>query len=312
LSREASGPAGAGQALAAGVVCYLLWAIMPIVFLVMAHAGATPWEILGQRALWSAPWAAALALIAGQGREVVSILRRPPVFAALALSAALIAVNWAVYVWAVVNRHNLDASLGYYINPLLNVAVGALFFRERIDPIARAAVALAAAGVLLQAIAVGRPPVLSLALAVSFCSYGVIRKRVDASAQAGLLIECLLMFLPGLAYVGWLVAHGQGLFGHGLANSALMSSAGPLTVFPLALFAWSARRLPFASIGFLQFIGPSIGFLIGVAVGEPLSPLRIASFGFIWAAAALFVLGAWRAGRRIDAAGGAVQQGAAY
>jgi chloramphenicol-sensitive protein RarD len=255
---------------------------MPALFLIMGRVGATSWEILGQRALWSAPWALALVLIAGQAAEVRTIFARPHVLATLAISGGLIGLNWGIYVWAVANGHVLDGSLGYYINPLLNMGVGALLFRERIDRFGAAAMALAAIGVVVQTAAIGRLPYISLALALTFTTYGVIRKRVDASAQAGLLVESLFILAPGAAYVAWLLLHGGGVFGHSIDGSLLMMLTGPITVIPLALFSWAARRLTFATFGFLQFIGPTMGFVTGVANGEPLSPLRALSFGFIW------------------------------
>lgn len=305
MSHAAAASGGSRQALAAGVACYLLWGFMPALYIVMGRAGASPWEILGQRALWSAPWALGLVLFAGQAREAAAIYARPRVLGLLALSTALIGGNWALFVWAVNNGHNLEASLGYYINPLLNMAVGAALFRERIGRFGWAAMALAATGVALQTLALGRPPVIALTLAFSFCAYGTIRKHVDASAQAGLLVESLFMVGPGVAYAAWLFASGGGVFGHGLAPSLLMMTTGPITVFPLALFAWAARRLPFSTIGFLQFIGPTMGFLTGLAVGETLTPLRTVSFVFIWGGAAVFALGAWRAGRRLRLASAA-------
>ena len=309
MSPRAAAPGGSSrQALAAGIGCYLLWGFMPILFITMGRAGASPWEILAQRTIWSAPLAAILVLVAHQSREVVAIFARPKVLGWLALSAALIAGNWTVFVWAVNNGHNLEASLGYYINPLLNMAVGAAVFRERIDRIGAAAIALAAAGVAIQAVALGRPPLIPLALAGAFCGYGLIRKRVDASAQAGLFVETLLLFGPGLGYAAWLHAHGAGLFGRSLGDSLLLATAGPMTVFPLALFAWAARRLPFSTIGFLQFVSPTIGFVTGLETGEGLTPLLGVSFAFIWVGAAVFAYGAWRAGRRQGVAAAAVDQ----
>jgi chloramphenicol-sensitive protein RarD len=284
---------------------------MPALFMVMGRAGASPWEILAQRTLWSAPLAALLVLAARQGGEVAAIFRRPKVLGWLALSTCLIAANWTVFVWAVNNGHNLEASLGYYINPLLNMAVGAAVFRERIDRVGAAAIALATIGVAIQAVALGRPPLIPLALAGAFCGYGLIRKRVDASAQAGLFVECLLLFWPGLAYVGWLHAHGAGLFGRSVGGSLLLATAGPVTVVPLALFAWAARRLPFSTVGFLQFIAPTIGFVTGLETGEALTPLLAASFACIWVGAATFAYGAWRAGRRQNVAALAADQSAA-
>jgi chloramphenicol-sensitive protein RarD len=271
---------------------------MPALFIVMHRAGASPWEILGERALWSAPWAGLLVILAKQGDQVVRVFRDPKLLGLLALSALMIGSGWSVYVWAVNNGKNIESSLGYYINPLLNMAVGAVFFRERIDRFGIAAITLAAGGVVLQTVALGHPPVIAVFLALTFCIYGIIRKRVDVDAQAGLFVECLLMAGPGLAYVLWLAFHGEGAFGHSLNASLLLALAGPATVAPLALFSWTARRLPLSTIAFLQFIGPTMGFIVGLVTGETLTPLAALSFVFIWAGVVVFALGAWRASRR--------------
>jgi len=300
MNLAAPAPGGLSrQALVAGLACYLLWGGLPALFIFMHHQGATPLEILGERAMWSAPWAGMLVLVSGQGAQVLAVFRRPPLLLMLTLSALMIGSGWAVYVWAVNNGHNLESSLGYYITPLLNMAFGAVVFRERIDRIGAVAIALAATGVGLQTLALGHPPVIALFLAAAFWGYGVIRKRVDADAQTGLFVECLLMAGPGLAYVLWLHHAGGGIFGRSLGGSLLMAVAGPATVVPLALFAWTARRLPFSTIGFLQFIGPTIGFSVGIANGERLTPLTAVSFVFIWAGVAAFIFGVWRASRRL-------------
>jgi chloramphenicol-sensitive protein RarD len=301
MSPPAAAPGDSRQALAAGLGCYLLWGLMPALFIVMGRAGASSWEILGERALWSAPWAGLLVILARQGDQVIRVFTTPKLLGALALSALMIGSGWSVYVWAVNHGKNIESSLGYYINPLLNMAVGALIFRERIDRVGLAAVALAAVGVILQAVALGHPPVIALFLAATFCVYGIIRKRIDVDAQAGLFVECLLMAVPGLAYVIWLAVHGQPLMGRSVGASLLLASAGPATVAPLALFSWTARRLPLSTIAFLQFIGPTMGFAIGLIVGERLSALGALSFVFIWAGVATFALGAWGASRRLQA-----------
>ncbi len=298
MSRGAAAPDVGRQALIAGVGCYVLWGALPILFMIMGRAGASSWEILGQRAMWSAPWAGLLVMLAGQGAQVRRAFARPGTLALLALSATLIASGWSVYIWAVNHGRNLEASLGYYINPLLNMAVGAVLFRERIDRFGAAAISLAVVGVILQTIALGRLPVVSLVLALTFWGYGIIRKRIDIDAQSGLFIECLLLALPGLALVLWMAHAGGAVFGRSLGASLLMATTGPATVIPLALFAWTARRLTFSTIGFLQFIGPTIGFFVGIATGETLTPLRAISFLFIRASAAVFVAGAWRAAKR--------------
>ena len=299
MSQPAAAPGGQDrQALAAALACYVIWGAVPGVFIITNRLGATPWEILGQRALWSPIAAAVLVLVAGQWREALGVFARPRALALLATSAALIGSNWAVFIWAVNNGHNIDSSLGYFINPLLNMAVGAVLFRERIDAVAWVAIALAAIGVVLQAAALGHLPWISLLLASSFCAYGVIRKRISVEAQTGLFIECLLIAVPGVAYLIWLHAHGGGVFGTRVLPTAMLLLTGPVTVVPLALFAWSARRLPFSTLGFLQYIGPTLGFMTGLATGETLTPLRAVSFVFIWSGAVIFVLGAVRAARR--------------
>ena len=301
MSPAAAAPGGeTRQALAAGLACYVLWGLMPALYILMYALGATPWEVVGQRAVWAAPWAVGLVILSRQGEAALVVLRQPKVLALLALSAATIATNWTIYVWAVAQRHNLEASLGYYVNPLMNMAIGGLVFRERINRIGWAAIALATVGVAIQTVALGRLPVVALALATSFCAYGVIRRQVAASAQVGLMVECLLLMLPGLAVTLWVRAHGGGLEAKGVGGALMMMLNGPATVAPLALFAWTARRLPFSVMGFLQFIGPTMGFATGVFTGETLTPLGGVSFVFIWAGAAMFALGAWRASRTLQ------------
>ena len=298
MSLSAAAPAGSRQALAAGVGCYIFWGGMPALFLVMGHAGAGPWEILGERTLWALPCALLLIILARQGEEVRRVLASPRTMAWLVVSSLLIATNWTTFIWAVSRGQTLETSLGYYINPLLNMAVGAIFFRERIHVLGLAAIGLAVVGVVLQALALHSVPLVALVLAFSFGSYGIIRRQIQASAQAGLFIECLFMVVPGGVYVVWLLLHGGGVFGHSLGGSLLMMTAGPATVFPLAMFAWAARRLPLSMVGFIQFISPTLSFFVGVEDHEALTPLSLASFVFIWGGAVLFMIGAWRLSRK--------------
>jgi chloramphenicol-sensitive protein RarD len=288
--------------LITGILCYLIWGAIPILFIVMGRAGASPWEILAHRALWSAPWAGLLVVLAGQGAQVRKVFASPRRLALLAASAAMISSGWAVYVWSVNNGRNIEASLGYFVTPLLNMAAGAIFFRERIDRFGMAAIALAATGVVLQWAALGHVPIIALYLAATFWGYGLIRRQIDIDAQTGLFVECLLMVAPGLTYVIWLYHTGGGVFTHTPGKTLLMLTTGPATVAPLALFAWTARRLPFATIGFLQFISPTIGFMVGLVMGERLNGTGVVSFAFIWAGAAVFVAGAWRASMRLRVA----------
>ena len=298
MSLPAATPAESRQALAAGIGSYIFWGGMPAIFLVMGHVGAGPWEILGQRTLWALPCALILVVWARQGEEVRRVLATPRIMVWLVVSSIMIAINWTTFVWAVSRGQTLETSLGYYINPLLNMAVGALFFRERIHTLGLLAIGLAVAGVVLQAFALHGVPVVALVLAVSFGAYGIIRKQVQASAQTGLFIECLFMVIPGAAYDFWLLNHGGGVFGSSLGGSLLMMMAGPVTVIPLALFSWSARRLPLSTVGFIQFISPTLGFFVGVEDHEALTPVGLCSFAFIWGGAVVFMIGAWRASHR--------------
>ena len=279
-------------ALASAFGCYVLWGLMPLLFMGQHAAGFDAPEILAHRALWAVLVAGLLVWLAGQGGQAAAVFRNPKILGWLAFSTVLIGINWGVYVWATTHQATLEASLGYYINPLLNMVVGLWLFREKIDRFGWVAIGLAAVGVTFQAVALGRPPWISLILAVSFATYGVIRKRVPVDAQAGLLIECLLLAPFGLAWVLWL-AHtgaGVGFDSPGHVGWALLN--GPATVLPLALFAWSARRLPLSTIGFIQFLAPTLQFAVGVWSGEALTSLRIASFAFIWGGAAVFAAGA--------------------
>ncbi|NJC40547.1 chloramphenicol-sensitive protein RarD [Brevundimonas alba] len=280
-------------ALLSAFGCYVLWGVMPLLFMGQAAAGFDALEILAHRALWAVAVAGLLVFLAKQGGQVLAVFTAPKTLAWLALSTVLIAVNWGIYVWATTHHATLEASLGYYINPLLNMIVGLWLFREKIDRWGWIAIGLAAVGVLFQALALGRPPWISIVLAISFASYGVIRKRVPIEAQAGLLVECLLLVPFGLAWVLWLQHTGAGVAFDSPANTLWALANGPATVLPLALFAWSARRLPLSTIGFIQFLAPTLQFAVGVWAGEALTPLRIISFGFIWGGAAVFAAAAF-------------------
>ena len=299
MSQPAAGEQRA--AVAAGLGSNLIWGFVPLAFQAIARAGAGPWEILTQRIVWGAVAAAVFVAFARQWPQVARVFREPRNLAWLALSSVLIAANWIVFVWAVNTGHVLESSLGYYITPLVSMAAGALVFHERIGRIGWIAVALAGAGVLLQTAALGALPLASLALSASFGSYGIVRKRVAVDAQSGLFIECLLLMLPSLAFIAWLQATGSGHFTASPAAAAWLIASGPITAVPLALFAWGARRMPLSAMGFMQFISPTISFVIGAMQGEALTALRIVSFVFIWLGAAVFVAGAIQAARRLRA-----------
>jgi chloramphenicol-sensitive protein RarD len=299
-----AGSAAAEQrrAVLAGLACYVAWGLVPLVLQAIAAQGPGTWEIMCHRILWGLVASGVFVLVARQWREVVAVLRTPKTVAWLALSGAFIATNWTVYIWSVNHGHTIEASLGYYITPLINMAAGALLFRERIGRIGQAAIALAAAGVIIQAVAIGHLPYVALVLGFSFGCYGIVRKRVAADALAGLFVECLILAAPALAYVLWLQHSGAGHFTSGPAAAAWLIASGPITAAPLALFAWAARRMPLSTLGFLQFLAPTIAFFIGVGEGEAFTPLRALSFVFIWVGAMVFVYGLWRKARTARAA----------
>lgn len=288
--------------LTAGFACYLMWGLLPLLFQAVDRAGVSAFETVAWRTVFAAPFALALVLAVKQGAALRALRARD--WAALGLSATLIAVNWLVYVWAVTHHRTLEGALGYYINPLLNMAAGRFLFSERIDRAGWAAIALAAVGVALQAAALGSFPWISIALAVSFCGYGIVRKRAAASAQTGLFVECLLLMVPAAAFLAWTALRpgGDVAIARGPTEGWLLLLCGPATVAPLACFAIAARRLPLTVLGFLQFIAPTLQFGIGVASGEPLTPLRLLSFGFIWAGVAVFAGAALMRGRAERAA----------
>lgn len=297
-----SEPGNEGRsALLAGLGAYGIWGFLPLYFHLLSGLGVGNAEMIAHRTLWSVFWALGLVWLSRQGGQVRRVLTEPKTLGLLALSTLAILINWTIYVIAVNSGRVIEASLGYYINPLLNMAVGALFFKDRMPLTGKIAIGLAAVGVAVQTLSLGHLPYISLGLAVSFCAYGVLRKQVKADAQTGLFIECLYLALPGLAYVLWLQSQGQGHFLTGPGVAMLLLAAGPATVVPLALFAWSARRLSLTALGFLQFMAPTLQFFVGLSLGETFTPMRAVSFAFIWAGVAVFAWGAWRSSRRVAA-----------
>jgi chloramphenicol-sensitive protein RarD len=279
---------------AAGLICYTLWGLLPLLFHAAARAGASPFEIVAWRAIWSLPLALLLVILVGRGAGLRALATAPKELRALLVSALLIGCNWSLYVWAVDNGQTISASLGYYINPLLNMLVGAVLFGERIDRSGQVAIALAAIGVTIQGAALGTFPWVSLLLGSSFCAYGVVHKKIRADPQTGLLVECAILLLPAVAYALWLEHAGVGVFGRRGEATALLLFCGPATVIPLVAFAFAAQRVKLTVLGFMQFVSPTLQFAIGLTDGETVTPLSAASFLFIWAGVAVFALGVRR------------------
>lgn len=279
--------------LVSALISYTVWGVLPIYFKIVALVPTA--EVLVHRVLWAVPFGLPIILLRGQWPEVRAALRDLHRLRWLALSACLIGLNWIVYIWAVQNDEIFQASLGYYINPLMYVLVGVIFFGERLRRLQSAAIVLAAAGVAVLTISGGRFPLISLTLATSFTIYGVIRRRVEIGGMPGLFIETLVLLPPAVLYLAWLTSRGAAVFGpDDLATSAILLLAGPLTVIPLLFFALAARRLRLSTIGVLQFIAPTLQFIVGLAYGERLTGAHIVCFALIWTAVTAFCFDAWR------------------
>ena len=279
-------------------LAYILWGLFPLYIKQIAEVPAL--QIVLHRSFWSLVFMAGLLALLRRFAWLPPVLRQPRTLAVFALSSLLLAGNWLLYVWAVNADRLLDASLGYFINPLVNVVLGYAVLHERPRPLQWAAVALAAAGVLWLAVGAGHLPWISIVLALSFGLYGLLRKTATLGAVEGLALETLLLAPLAGAGLVWLALQGQGVFGQGNWRlDGLLLLAGPFTAIPLLLFASGARRVSMATLGLLQYLGPSIQFVLGVFLyHEPLSASRAVGFVLIWAALALYSAESWRVLRR--------------
>ena len=248
-----------GRADVAGLVfassAFLLWGFLPLYLKLLDHIPA--WEVLAHRAIWAVPTAAIAITMLAAWRGVASALSRPRTRWTLAATAAIMAVNWLTYIWAIANERVLEAALGYFICPLFSVALGVVALGERMTRVQAAAFVLILAGVANQTLAVGEPPFVAVILAISFAVYGLLRKRVDADATAGFFVETLFMAPFALGAILWIQAVGVGSFlADGGMGVALLMVAGPVTAVPLIFFALGARRLNLSTVGLMQYMGP--------------------------------------------------------
>ncbi|WP_226699013.1 EamA family transporter RarD [Qipengyuania gaetbuli] len=276
---------------------YLIWGFLPLYLILVREVPA--FEFVGWRILWTLPLCLVIVAARKQIDQLVRAFATPKVMLLLLASATLIAVNWVVYVWAIQQGNVYAASLGYYINPLVNVLLGTLVLGERLSRAQWIAVGLAAVGVSLLLAGALTTLWISLTLALSFGTYGLIRKQVDVGALPGLTIESILLTVPA-AGVAWYYAGtpAGSSFTQSYGLSAAIMLGGALTAFPLLLFAIAARKLPYSTLGFIQFLAPSIVFVLGLTVfGEQLKPAQAACFACIWAAAAIFVWDLWSRSR---------------
>jgi len=274
------------------LTAYLMWGVFPLYF--KQVQGVAPLEVLANRMLWSLVFVAGLLTILRGARWPRELLRNRPPIGVFVLSALAVSINWLIYIWAVNSGHIVDASLGYFINPLLNVLVGALFLHERLRPAHWVAVLLAALAVAWLTWSAGQLPWIGLTLAISFSAYGLLRKRAPLGAIEGLAVETALLAPVAIAYLAWLAFHHQSELVAAVSDGrpalvAWLLLAGPITAVPLLFFAAGARRIPFATLGILQYVGPSLQLLIGVRLyGEPFDADKLIAYGAIWIALAIF------------------------
>lgn len=290
-------PSGLPHAIGA----YLIWGLVPLYFALLERVPA--FEFVGWRIIFTLPICLAIVLARRQVADVIAALRRPRVVGLLVLSSLLIACNWLTYIAAIQAGHVLATSLGYYINPLVNVLMGTLFLKERMSRTQWFAVAVAAAGVSLLAWGAGEMLGISLVLAATFATYGLVRKLVPVGSLPGLTIETLVLYPAAAAFLAWQSSQAGGThFGADGRIDLLIAGAGVVTAIPLLLFAEAARRMNYSTLGFIQFLAPTIVFFLGLFVfHEPLKMVQLVCFLLIWSAAAIFVWDLWSRARRPSA-----------
>ena len=291
-TQPAATPENTRLGILAGVGAYAIWGLVPIFFKQMVEVPAV--EIIAHRVVWAMLLMTALIGFGRGFADAWRVARIPAQLAKIALASALVASNWLTFVWGVNNGHIVETSLGYFILPLLNVALGVLVLKERMRLLQWVAVLCAAIGVAIEATRADGLPWVALVLAATFGIYGLLRKQLPLDAASGLFLETVCMMPPALAWLGWLAYSGQGHFSGGgsgmlAGGDLLLIATGPVTAIPLLLFAIAARRLPLSMLAFLQYLAPTIAFLIGVLVyHEPLDAQRMLSLAAIWTGLAVY------------------------
>ncbi|MEU1145441.1 EamA family transporter RarD [Streptomyces sp. NPDC005863] len=294
-----------------GFAAYGLWGLVPLFWPLLKPAGAV--EILAHRMVWSLVVVGVALLFVRRWDWARALLRQPRRLGLVAVAAAVITVNWGVYIWSVNSGHVVEASLGYFINPLVTIAMGVLLLGERLRPVQWAAVAIGAAAVLVLAFGYGRPPWISLTLAFSFATYGLVKKKVNLGGLESLAAETAVQFLPALGYLVWLATQGDIVFGtRGTGHAALLAATGVVTAAPLVCFGAAAIRVPLSTLGLLQYLAPVFQFALGILYfHEAMPPERWAGFGLVWLALTLLTWDALRTARRNAARLAAAREAAA-
>lgn len=282
-----------GKGVLFAVIAHLFWGGMAVYFGFMRHIN--PMEIAVNRGVWSLPIAGAVIWYLGLGSKVWTAFKNPRLMMILALTSAIIVFNWTLYIWCIQHGRTLEASLGYFINPLLNVLAGFIFLGERFNRVQLAAIALAAVAVIVETVATGAFPFLGLSLAVSFCIYGLLRKQIAVGAVEGFFLEVLIITGPLLAVQYWLSTQGEAHFGGSALDTAMLVGCGAFTSGALIFFAASIKRLRYSTAGLLQYISPSLVFLTAVFIfHEPMDHWKFLSFALIWAALAVYSVSSLR------------------
>jgi len=282
-----------------GISAYLIWGLLPLYWQLVEDAGA--YEILAHRGIWSLLLCALLLALRKQIKSAFVMVRSSRTLSLLFLASGLLTINWAVYIWSVTVNRVVEAALGYYITPLINVTFGVLLLRERLRPLQWTAVGLASVGVMILTVGYGALPWIALVLSISWGSYSLIKKSLNLGALETLSVETLFAFLPNLVYLFIIESNGTAEFGDGLVMSLLLFGAGAATVVPLLLFNGSTTRLPLSTVGLLQYITPTIMFFIGIFINnEDISPTKVAGFVFIWIALAVLSRDLYRSSRTLN------------
>ncbi|WP_151705302.1 EamA family transporter RarD [Nitrincola alkalilacustris] len=271
---------------------YIMWGIAPLYFHQVSFV--PPMEVLSHRVVWSCVLVILLILALGKWRQTRDVLKQPRSVKFLLLSSALIGLNWLVFIWAINNGKLLDASLGYFINPLISVGLGMLFFKEKLRRLQVLAVSMAVIGVLIQLILFGELPWVALVLAFTFAFYGMVRKKVGVDSLTGLGVETFLLVPLAVIYLTISNSPTSNLVQNTTEINLWLAASGLVTTLPLLCFAAAANRLPLSVLGFFQYISPSMLFLMAIMVfGEPFEVYKLITFAFIWLALACFVFDAW-------------------
>ncbi|MEU5522527.1 EamA family transporter RarD [Streptomyces sp. NPDC047860] len=281
-----------------GFAAYGMWGLVPLFWPLLKPAGAV--EILAHRMVWSLFFVAAALVVVRRWAWLGELVRQPRRLALITVAAAVITVNWGVYIWAVNSGHVVEASLGYFINPLVTIAMGVLLLKERLRPAQWAAVGIGVAAVLVLTIGYGRPPWISLCLAFSFATYGLVKKKVNLGGVESLAAETAIQFLPALGFLLWLGARGESTFAaEGAGHAVLLAATGLVTALPLVCFGAAAIRVPLSTLGLLQYLAPVFQFVLGVLYfKEAMPPERWAGFALVWLALTLLTWNALRTSRR--------------